>query len=123
MTTTCLLIYGTVKRDYSRSHLLDGQKFIGEVHTAPRYRLLSVHGRYPAIVELPRPGVAPEPVTVTGELWRVDEHCLAVLDEVEGVPSGLFDRRVVDLMGVEEAVEAYFWAGDCDGLQDRGATW
>ena len=74
-------------------------------------------------VELPPPDVAAEPVSVTGELWQLDEQRLAVLDEVEGVATGMFERGVVELVGVEDTAEAYFWAGECQGLADCGGSW
>ena len=110
-----LFVYGTLRKGQGRSTLLDGQKFLGEVKTEPDYRLYS-NGAYPCLVE------AADGVSVQGELWEVHDDCLARLDAVEGVDAGLFGRKKVKLVG-HEGVEAYFYLGNVEGLEDAGSPW
>ena len=88
---TNFFIYGTLKRGHGRSALLDGQHFLGEKKTAPRYRLFTT-GSFPALVDAGRANVMLPGMSIEGELWQIDDECLAVLDRVEGVDSGLFER-------------------------------
>ena len=116
-----LFVYGTLKRGQGRSPLLDGQTFLGEAKTEPRYRLISC-GAFPCLVEAAREDVEGAGVAVDGELWEVDDACLALLDQVEGVAGGLFERREVRMVAAE-GVEAYFCKGSVEGMEDCGARW
>ena len=53
---------------------------------------------------------------VEGELWEVDDACLALLDAVD---SGLLERKLVRLVG-QEGVEAYFYSESVNGMEDFG---
>ncbi|GIW82418.1 MAG: putative gamma-glutamylcyclotransferase [Gemmatales bacterium] len=107
-----LFVYGTLKRQASHHHLLHGE-FLGEVQTQPVYRLYDC-GRYPGMVEVGTHGVA-----VHGELWRVSDEVLAVLDEYEGE---LFERRQIRLMN-GRMVWAYLYRGMVETLSDCGTVW
>jgi gamma-glutamylcyclotransferase (GGCT)/AIG2-like uncharacterized protein YtfP len=48
---------------------LAGAEFLGEHHTAPRYRLYSIDDRHPGMFE-----VAQGVVNVSGELYRLPEE-------------------------------------------------
>ena len=78
-----LFIYGTLKRGHSRADAMNGQRFLGIAQTAPKYRMFDC-GEYPGLVE------ADDGVSITGELWDVDQVCLNVLDELEGTNIDLF---------------------------------
>lgn len=99
---TLLFVYGTLKRGLRNHHLMAGQCFVAEAVTEPRYRVVDL-GPYPGLVPDPATGLA-----VRGELWAVDDACLAALDAFEGVPD-LFDRGPVAVAGRAETVHAYFW--------------
>ena len=116
-----LFVYGTLKRGRGRSALLDGQKFLGVVRTEPHYRLFNSDA-FPCLVEASREDVAGAGVSIEGELWEVDDACLALLDQVEAVDSGLFERREVRMVAAE-GMEAYFYRGSVEGLEDCGGTW
>lgn len=120
---TSVFVYGSLKRGQSRSSLLDGQEFFGEKKTAPKYRLFRVKGSFPALVEASRPDVMLPGVSVEGELWQVEHACLMMLDRVEGVAHGLFERQKVELLDFDGEAEAYFWAGSMDGLEECGVMW
>jgi gamma-glutamylcyclotransferase (GGCT)/AIG2-like uncharacterized protein YtfP len=68
---------------------LSGAEFLGEVRTAPRYRLYSIRDEHPAMFETAHGGVA-----VRGELFGLSQE---ILKRVEaGEPRGLY-RGVVEL--------------------------
>ncbi len=75
-----LFIYGTLKRGQVSHHLLNGQRFLGEAETVPAYRLLDL-GWYPGLAECECEGRGRR---VRGEVWEIDSHCLAILDDYEG---------------------------------------
>ncbi|REJ66606.1 MAG: gamma-glutamylcyclotransferase [Planctomycetota bacterium] len=114
---TKLFIYGTLKRGYSRSAALDDQQFVSPARTLAYYRLFDT-GAYPALVDAV-PGVA-----VEGELWEVDDGCLARLDQIEDVPR-LFRRQPVALAEPPDVsdAETYLYQLDAADLRDCGARW
>lgn len=117
---TLLFVYGTLKRGDVRATLLNGQRYLGQAQTAPRYRLFNV-GDYPALVEatpLDLPGRS-----IEGELWLVDDACLARLDEEEGVDEGLYERGTIELVGSPARAMTYLYGQSTEGLADCGANW
>ena len=116
-----LFVYGTLKRGQPRADCLDGQKVIAEVKTTPDYRLFRC-GSFPALVEASRSDVGLHGVSVTGELWEVDDDCIQMLDRVEGVGARLFERRLISLIDGRE-VQAYLFKGSVKGFVDCGSSW
>ncbi len=118
MATVRLFVYGTLKRGYCRSHVLDGQRFLGEAVTLPHYRLYNC-GEYPALV--PEKSGLP----IEGELWEIDAPCLQTLDAIEGIDSGLYERRLVKLQPPyqHDEVLSYFYLPGITGFRDCGLRW
>jgi len=84
-----LFVNGTLMRGLELHANLEGAEFLGEVVTAPRYRLYSIADRHPGMFEVDNGGVG-----VRGELYRVP---LTVWRRVEsGEPPGLY-RGIVHL--------------------------
>jgi gamma-glutamylcyclotransferase (GGCT)/AIG2-like uncharacterized protein YtfP len=114
-----VFVYGTLKRGGSNHLLLRGQKFLGPVRTAPGYTLYSL-GDYPGMVRAPG-----DTAGVTGELWSVDDACLAELDRLEGLDEGLYER--IDVLLVPNAIagsaQTYLYLRQLDGLTPIGDTW
>ena len=96
---TLLFVYGTLKRGGRNYFRLADQEFVGEVVTAPLYRVIDL-GPHPGLVH-EVPGLA-----VRGELFLVDARCLAELDALEEVP-GPFVREPIAVEGYE-VVWAYY---------------
>jgi gamma-glutamylaminecyclotransferase len=114
-----LFVYGTLKRGLSNHHFLAGQSYIGDARTAPGYALYELSGY---------PGMVPEPWNpdgVTGEVWSVDDACLAHLDELEGTEQGLYRRELVPLVApfADVPVEAYLYSESLVGRRLVGSTW
>lgn len=113
-----LFVYGTLKRGYRRHAALQGQTFLGQVWTAAHYRLYDCGG-YPGLVE------EASGISIQGELYQVDQQCLIILDEIEGVDAGLYRRGQVQLLPPYDTclAEAYFYCRSVDGLRDCGNRW
>jgi gamma-glutamylaminecyclotransferase len=99
---TTLFVYGTLKRGGPANRWLAGQRFLGEAVTEPKYRLYDL-GSYPGLVRDEANGLA-----VKGELWEVDDACLAGLDDFEDAPK-LYARERVAVRGVDGPVETFVY--------------
>ncbi len=106
-----MFVYGTLKRGGSNHAFMSGQTFCGDARTVAGFSLISL-GEFPGIVPDPddREGVA-------GEVWSVDEFCLAELDELEGLAEGLYRRERVALQPpfADREVFTYFYAQSTTG--------
>lgn len=93
-----LFVNGTLMRGLALHPNLAGAEFLGELCTAPRYRLYSIGDRHPGMFEVAQGGVS-----VSGELYRLPDE---VWRRVEaGEPPNLYkgpvtldDGRVFDGM-------------------------
>jgi gamma-glutamylcyclotransferase (GGCT)/AIG2-like uncharacterized protein YtfP len=116
MAQTTLFLYGTLKRGQRNHRFLDGQAFVGEARTMPRYRLYVCQG-CPCLIEDAAHGEA-----VRGEVWRVDDDALRRIDALEEVPI-LYSRRAIVLQDFPARVAAYFYNGDVAGAEDCRGEW
>ena len=101
-----LFVNGTLMRGFALARNLAGARFLGEVLTAPVYRLYSIGDRHPGMFEVPAGGVsvAGEVYLVTDEIWRRVEA---------GEPPGLYlgtvalgdGRRVFGILYPRELAE------------------
>jgi len=113
-----LFLYGTLKRNHCRHFAVQHEEFVGEARTVPAYRLFDI-GSYPGLVDAPGHGLS-----IRGEVWNVSDRTLAMLDEVEEVEEGLYERREISLLNAGEGiVQAYFYLRNVDGLRDCGDCW
>ncbi|MDH3717767.1 MAG: gamma-glutamylcyclotransferase [Planctomycetota bacterium] len=111
-----IFVYGSLKRGQSRSAVLAQQRFLGHVVTRPKYRMYDL-GAYPGLVPHDHGR------SIEGELWGVDEGCLAELDQIEGVPT-LYRRAQVELEQCQhDDVQTYFYQGPLEGRPDCGRRW
>jgi gamma-glutamylcyclotransferase (GGCT)/AIG2-like uncharacterized protein YtfP len=82
-----LFVNGTLMRGLALHTNLDGAEFLGDVRTAPIYRLYSIGDVHPGMFEVDSGGVS-----VAGELYRVPDE---VLRRVEaGEPPNLYRGEV-----------------------------
>lgn len=114
-----VFVYGTLKRGGSNHAFLAGQQFLGAVRTVPGVTLYSL-GEYPGMVRAPG-----DTDGVTGELWRVDDDCLAELDRLEGLDEGLYARIDVLLAPNPHAgsAQTYLYLRPHHSLPPLGSTW
>ena len=82
-----VLVYGSLKKGYYNSYLLEGSLQIGVHVTEPEYTMYDL-GAYPAITNTG--GTA-----IHGELYEVDDGVFKRLDTLEGYPS-FYNRKEVD---------------------------
>lgn len=114
-----LFVYGTLKRGCSNHHFLTGQKFVGEAHTAPGFRLFELDGH---------PGLVPRSEDrdgVAGEVWSVDDAALVRLDGLEGLAEGMYRREIVPLRApfADQNIEGYLYNRSIAGRRDLGGVW
>lgn len=116
---TRIFVYGTLKRGGANHGHLTRQRFLGNAQTGPGVTLYSL-GDYPGMVRDPY-----DTEGVAGELWEVDEKCLARLDALEGLEEGLYERVRIALRPPHhsENVETYLYALDVSGREHVGAFW
>jgi gamma-glutamylaminecyclotransferase len=115
---TLVFVYGTLKRGGSNHFHLAGQEFSGEAETGPGYVLYELGGYPGMVVGAGGPGIR-------GEVWSVDDECLARLDVLEGLAEGLFARSSVRLCAPFDgrSVDAYFYLPGVDGRARLGKSW
>ncbi len=116
-----VFVYGTLQRGRPLHEHLAAHRFVGEAETRPEYRLYRI-GWYPGLVESP---TSEQGLAIHGEVWDVDEPGLRLLDDVEEVDSGLYERRSIRLQNPfdQSEVIAYFYLGDVEGCSDNGDRW
>lgn len=135
-----LCVYGTLKQGFQRSQFLRDQRYLGVCKTTSEYGMYA-YGGYPALVD-DKLAVASEVTAdsqIYGELYEVDENCIVLLDQVEGVDDGLFFRQNINLQEISffrlplsqecwEMVEskqaqAYFFRRSVKGAANCGSFW
>ena len=118
MNKTNLWIYGSLKKGQSRASVMEGQEFVGEFNTTPDYRMFNM-GSFPALKNYKDNGNR-----IKGELWRVDDRCLQILNRIEGAPS-FYRLEEINLENVEnkDKIYSYFYQHDISGLPDCGCEW
>jgi gamma-glutamylaminecyclotransferase len=116
---THIFVYGTLKRGYRNHQHLANQKFLGEARTATGYTLYSM-GNHPGMVHS-----TDASHDVTGELWTVDDDCLARLDILEGVGKKLYERVAIKLVPpfADQLVQTYLYLRNLKGRQAIGSVW
>lgn len=105
-----VFVYGTLKQGYCRHEALSSAKFLGTATTEPRYRLFDL-GTYPGMV------YDSDGAAVEGELYEVNDECLANLDVVEGVSEGFYSREIVQLISPwnDQSALTYIYRKSTDG--------
>jgi gamma-glutamylcyclotransferase (GGCT)/AIG2-like uncharacterized protein YtfP len=115
---TRVFVYGTLKRGGSNHPFLAGQRFLGRGRTPPGFTLYALGG-YPGMVR-----ADDDRAGVEGEVWEVDDACLARLDELEGLAEGLYERVGLDLVPSEAGrAQAYLYLRSVDGRRRLGSRW
>lgn len=110
---TLIFVYGTLKNGFPNHHLLEALTqsndavFIGPHHTLKPFPLVCGPLGIPFLINLPGSGHR-----VRGELYSVSAKGLPVLDELEGVTRGHYERLPIQVVPAAEEVvveaEAYF---------------
>lgn len=97
-----IFVYGTLKKNKTNHNsFLGNAKFIGEAKTDKQWGLVDL-GHYPAMIMSHK--------SVEGELYEIDEHTLARIDNLEGVGyTGMYSRFAIPVFvdGVEYPAWTY----------------
>ncbi|MBI1311759.1 hypothetical protein GC176_10745 [bacterium] len=113
-----VFVYGTLKTGRRLHEHMAGSRLVGDAVTQPLYRLFRIDW-FPGLIE------HDNGIGIRGELWDVGPETLQVLDQVEEVDVGLFERRPIRLAVPfdQSAVESYFFLGDVSKAEDSGDCW
>ncbi len=76
-----VFVFGTLKQGFPNHHTIAQQTLLGEYETEQPYPLYLVGERHSPWM-LDQPG---EGMKVRGQVFKVDEQCLATLDELERI--------------------------------------
>lgn len=96
-----LFVYGTLKQDHSNNRLLKGAEFLGTAKTLEKYSLYE--SGIPYVIK-------GETVShIYGELYRVDELTLKIIDSLEGHPRWYRREEVEVLTGDCITVTAWLY--------------
>ena len=92
-----LFVYGSLKEGYPNFHFNKGVRLPGEYVTVEPYPFYLAHGQLPCLLPLRGEGLR-----VKGQLFKVDEDSLALMDRLEkvGEPGG-YSRRVIEVVVAE----------------------
>ena len=62
---------------------------------------------------------------VAGEIWSIDDACLARLDALEGIAEGVYRREPVPLLAphADRGIEAYFYPHSVADRREVGSVW
>jgi len=74
-----LFVYGTLRKNCCRNHVLKDTFYVGTAITTPEYVLYHL-GKYPAMAK------SDKGYPIHGELYEVDEPLMERLDHIEGAP-------------------------------------
>jgi gamma-glutamylaminecyclotransferase len=116
---TRIFVYGTLKRGGTNHVVLTGQRFVRKAWTSPGFALYRITD-YPGMVP-----DSDDKEGISGEVWEVDDACLARLDRLEGLKEGLYRREPVALVGKagDEMVDTYIYNRPIEGRPRLGPVW
>ncbi len=114
-----LFVYGTLKRGCRNHGVLRGAVFAGDAVTEPAYLMVNC-GSYPGLVRAER-ATTGDGMAIRGELYRLDESLLALLDRFEDEGTE-YVRGPITLADGSEA-QTYFYLPPVAGLGLCGDEW
>lgn len=100
MTAHLVFVYGALRQGSWNHGLLRGRRYLGQGATKDEHVLYVDHIPY----------VAKEPVSrIRGEVWAVDDACLAALDELEQHPGEYRREQVAIELDSGETLAAWLY--------------
>lgn len=99
-----VFVYGSLKKGFHNSELIEDGTFIGEFKTKDYFKMLDL-GSYPAVY------FDEKGFRVTGELYEIDDDILRQLDYLEGYPN-FYDRQEIELLNTDEKAIIYYFDSD-----------
>lgn len=96
-----IFVYGSLKKGFHNSELLEDCVFLGEFKTKDYFRMLDL-GSYPAVY------FDESGFRVTGELYEIEDDMLRQVDYLEGYPK-FYNRIEIELYDSEEKAFIYYF--------------
>lgn len=93
-----IFVYGSLKQGMSNHCILSQQRYIGTAITEENYNLYDL-GHFPAVVDKSHPDFKLG-YSIYGELYEVDDQCLQILDEFEGVDCLMYRRQQIKIQKI-----------------------
>jgi gamma-glutamylcyclotransferase (GGCT)/AIG2-like uncharacterized protein YtfP len=115
---TAVFVYGTLKPGRSRWHLLEPFAEPGTCEATVPGRLWQTPYGWPAMTD----GTDPVPGVVVPLRQGDVEDALSLLDEIEGVGTGLFRREEVTVSGVP-VCWTYRWPTSTEDFEPVDGAW
>ncbi len=119
-----VFVYGTLKKDFpNHQRYMKTARFIGTYQTVQRYPLVLFGDRYvPGMLNSPGEGHH-----VEGEVYEMDDECLAQIDLLEGLhePDG-YRRQMIAVKSSKDdepdQIQAHVYLLDPQLVQDRRSS-
>jgi len=99
-----IFVYGTLKKGFHNHDLLENAEFVCEATTKEKYPMVNTEEHFPYLIDDKGIGHL-----IQGEVYRIDETILAMLDILEGYPEH-YDRQQIQVisLGIELTATVYF---------------
>ncbi|WP_193112100.1 gamma-glutamylcyclotransferase family protein [Sulfurimonas paralvinellae] len=99
-----LFVYGTLKQGFHNHHLLADAEFICNAASKQNYPMVNTEEYFPYLIDNEGHGY-----NVKGEVYRIDEAILEMLDILEGYPQH-YTRREIEVvsLGIDLLAITYF---------------
>ncbi len=105
-----IFVYGTLKQGFHNHYLLEDAEFICEATTKEKYPMVNTEEYFPYLLN--KKGIGHN---IQGEVYRIDDAILAVLDVLEGYPEHYIREHIkVFSKGIEFNTLVYFLAEELD---------
>lgn len=86
-----VFVYGTLRRGEKHCNYLASSEYLGQFETLPHYALFDL-GKYP--------GMSTGQQSIVGEVYRISDDTLKLLDILEDVPNEYIREKIETLYGI-----------------------
>ena len=105
-----IFVYGTLKKGFHNHYLLEDAEFICKATTKKKYPMVNTEEDFPYLLN--KQGIG---CNIQGEVYRIDDDILAMLDILEGYPEH-YTREMIQVLsrGIELNTLVYFLNEELD---------
>jgi gamma-glutamylaminecyclotransferase len=109
-----LFVYGTLKQGFHNHYLLEDAEFVCKAVTKERYPMVNTEEYFPYLIDEKGNGY-----NIEGEVYRIDEQILAMLDILEGYPEH-YNRKEIKVVSLEiEVIAIVYFLNEKIDYQDK----